>query len=116
MKRWIERALNGRPGDLGRGSLLCACLFLVITSYKIGGVAGAALFLSRFQASQLAYAQIARSLLVAGIIAGYVVISRRVLFPDLLVGRLLFFSPTCPVFLGVAPDPFHFVWVFPSLC
>src|SRR5712664_380115 len=114
MKRWIERALNVRPGDLGRGSLLCACLFLVITSYKIGGVAGAALFLSRFQASQLAYAQIASSVLVAVIIAGYVVIARRVLFRDLLVGSMLFFSTTCAVFWGLAHYYSHLVWVFPA--
>ena len=55
MKKWIERALNIHSGDLGRGALLCACLFLVISSYVIGKVAGAALFLSRFQAKQLAY-------------------------------------------------------------
>ena len=60
MKRWIERALNLRSGDLGRGTLLCACLFLIITTYKVGGVGGAALFLSRFQARQLAYADISR--------------------------------------------------------
>ena len=30
MKKWIERALNIHSGDLGRGTLLCACLFLVI--------------------------------------------------------------------------------------
>ena len=43
MKKWIERALNIHSGDLGRGTLLCACLFLVISSYVIGKVAGAAL-------------------------------------------------------------------------
>ena len=64
MKGWLERALNVRPGDLGRGTLLCSCLFLIICSYKVGGVAGAALFLSRFQARQLAYADIASSVLV----------------------------------------------------
>jgi len=58
MKSWIERALNVHPGDLGRGTLLCSSLFLIITAYKIGGVAAAALFLSRFQARQLAYADI----------------------------------------------------------
>src|SRR5437868_14763923 len=56
MKRWIERALNVAPGDLGRGTLLCSCLFLVMTTYKVGGVAGAALFLSRFPAQQVAFA------------------------------------------------------------
>src|SRR5258708_20972437 len=103
MKRGIERALNVGPGDLGRGSLLCACLFLVITSYKIGGVAGAALFLSRFQARQLAYAQIASSVLGAVIIAGHGVIARRFFFRDLLVGHILFFSTPFAVFLGLAP-------------
>jgi hypothetical protein len=42
MKRWVERALNIYPGDLGRGTLLCTCLFLVISSYVIGKVSGAA--------------------------------------------------------------------------
>jgi AAA family ATP:ADP antiporter len=114
MKHWIERALNVGPGDLGRGSLLSACLFLVMGSYKIGGVAGAALFLSRFQASQLAYAQIASSVLVAVIIAGYVVIARRFLFRDLLVGSMLFFSATCAVFWGLAHYYSRLIWVFPA--
>ena len=72
MKTWIERALNVHPGDLGRGTLLCSSLFLIITAYKIGGVAAAALFLSRFQAKQLAYADIASSVLVTIVVAGYV--------------------------------------------
>jgi ATP:ADP antiporter, AAA family len=114
MKHWIERALNVGPGDLGRGSLLSACLFLVMGSYKIGGVAGAALFLSRFQASQLAYAQIASSVLVAVIIAGYVVLARRFLFRDLLVGSMLFFSATCAVFWGLAHYYSRQIWVFPA--
>src|SRR5216683_6710506 len=114
MKRWIERALNVRPGDLGRGLLLCSCLFLVICSYKIGGVAGAALFLSRFQAKQLAYAQISSAVLVAVVIAGYVLIARRVLLRDLLVGSMVFFSTTCSVFWGLAHYYSHLIWVFPA--
>ncbi len=114
MKRWIERALNVRPGDLGRGVLLCSCLFLVICSYKIGGVAGAALFLSRFQAQQLAYAQISSSVLVAVVIAGYVLIARRVLLRDLLVGSMVFFSTTCAVFWGLAHYYSRLIWVFPA--
>jgi AAA family ATP:ADP antiporter len=115
MKSWIERALNVRPGDLGRGSLLCACLFLVICTYKIGGVAGAALFLSRFQAKQLAYADISSSVLVALIIAGYVLIARRVLFRDLLVGSMLFFAATWALFWGLAHYYSHLIWIFPAL-
>jgi AAA family ATP:ADP antiporter len=114
MKRWIERALNVGPGDLARGVLLCSCLFLVIGSYKIGGVAAAALFLSHFQASQLAYAQIASSVLVAVLVAGYVVIARRVLVRDLLVGSMLFFSATWAVFWGLAHYYSQLIWVFPA--
>src|SRR5712692_10817480 len=114
MKRWIERALNVGPGDLARGVLLCSCLFLVIGSYKIGGVAAAALFLSHFQASQLAYAQIASSVLVAVIVAGYVVIGRRVLVRDLVVGSMLFFSATWAAFWGLAHYYSHLIWVFPA--
>ena len=80
MKKWIERALNIHSGDLGRGSLLCASLFLVITSYVTGKVAGAALFLAHFQAKQLAYADISSSVLVALVVAGYVVILRGQMF------------------------------------
>ena len=115
MKSWIERALNVRPGDLGRGSLLCACLFLVICTYKVGGVAGAALFLSRFQAKQLAYADISSSVLVALLIAGYVLIARRVLFRDLLVGSMLFFAATWALFWGLAHYYSHLIWIFPAL-
>ena len=115
MKKWIERALNIHPGDLGRGTLLCACLFLVISSYVIGKVAGAALFLSRFQAKQLAYADISSSVLVALIIAGYVLIARRVLFRDLLVGSMLFFAATWALFWGLAHYYSHLIWIFPAL-
>jgi AAA family ATP:ADP antiporter len=114
MKRWIERALNVGPGDLGRGVLLCSCLFLVISTYKIGSVAGAALFLSRFQASQLAYADICSAVLVAVVIAGYVLIARRVLLRDLLVGSMVFFSSICAVFWGLAHYYSHLIWVFPA--
>src|SRR5258707_14162193 len=100
MKSWIERALNVHPGDLGRGTLLCSSLFLVISAYKIGGVAAAALFLSRFQARQLAYADISSSLLVAVVVAGYVLVSRRGSFGNLLVSDKFVFSRHFPVFCG----------------
>jgi len=114
MKPWIERALNVRPGDLGRGALLCSSLFLVITSYKMGSVAGAALFLSRFRASQLAYADISCAVLVALVIAGYVVIARRVLFRDLLIGSMIFFAATWVLFWWLAHYYSHLAWVFPA--
>src|SRR5215467_69805 len=113
MKRWIERALNIHPGDLGRGTLLCSCLFLVISTYKVGGVAGAALFLSRFQAKQLAYADIASAVVVALVVAGYVLVARRVPILGLLLGSTLFFASNCALFWVLAHYHFHLSTLFP---
>src|SRR5438445_8180763 len=113
MKRWIERALNVHPWDLGRGTLLCSCLFLIISTYKIGGVAGAALFLSRFQARQLAYADISSSVLVTLLVAGYVLVARRVPLRGLLLGSTLFFASNCALFWALAHYHFHLALLFP---
>ena len=113
MKRWIERALNIHPGDLGRGTLLCSCLFLIMTTYKVGGVAGAALFLSRFQAKQLAYADIASAVVVALIVAGYVLVARRVPILGLLLGSTIFFASNCALFWVLAHYHFHLSTLFP---
>ena len=112
MKRWIERALNIHPGDLGRGSLLCSCLFLAITTYKVGGVAGPALFLSSFAAKYLAYADIASCVLVALVVAGYVHVARRVPFQNLLLGSTLFLASNCALFWGLIHS-LHLAWLFP---
>jgi AAA family ATP:ADP antiporter len=113
VKKWIERALNIHPGDLGRGTLLCSCLFLVMTTYKVGGVAGAALFLSRFQARQLAYADIASAVVVALVVAGYVLLARRVPILGLLLGSTLFFASNCALFWALAHYHFHLSFLFP---
>lgn len=115
MKRWIERALNVRPGDLGPGLLLSSCLFLVISSYKIGGVVSAALFLSRFQARQLAYADTSSAVLVAIAVAAYVSISRRVILRDLLVGSMVFYTATYALFWGLAHYYSRLIWISPVL-
>jgi ATP:ADP antiporter, AAA family len=115
MKRWIERALNVRPGDLGSGLLLSSCLFLVISSYKIGGVASAAIFLSRFQASHLAYADISSAVLVAIAVAGYVSISRWVILRDLLAGSMGVFATTFALFWGLAHYYSRLIWISPIL-
>jgi ATP:ADP antiporter, AAA family len=114
MKRWIERALNVHSGDLGRGTLLCACLFLVISCYVIGKVAGAALFLSRFQAKQLAYADISSSVLVALVVAGYVLIARRVSLHNLVVCSMLFFATNCGLFWWLTHYHSGLAWLFPA--
>jgi ATP:ADP antiporter, AAA family len=112
MKRWIERALNLRPGDLGRGLLLSSCLFLIISSYMIGKVARDALFLARFQAVQLPYADIANGILVGFVVAGYLRLARRVSLRNLLVGSQLFFAANCGVFWALA-DFYHPAWLYP---
>src|SRR5438067_6844648 len=98
MVKWLERALNLRPGDLGRGLLLCSCLFLIMTSYVVGKVAGDALFLAHFQAKQLAYADISSAFVVAAVIAVYVRFGRRLSVLNLLVSSVLFFASNSVVF------------------
>src|ERR1700757_5164544 len=98
MKHWIERALNIHPGDLGKGTLLCSCLFLIISSYVTGRVARDALFLARFQAVQLPYADIAVAALVSFVVAAYVYLGRHLSLQTLLVGSQLFFASNCALF------------------
>jgi AAA family ATP:ADP antiporter len=112
MKQWIERILNIHPGDLGRGALLCSCLFLIISCYVTGKVARDALFLARFQAVQLPYADIASAVLVGFVVAGYVYLSRKLSLRALLVGSQLFFAANCALFWVVA-HYYHPAWLFP---
>jgi AAA family ATP:ADP antiporter len=114
MKPWIERALNIHSGDLGRGTLLCTCLFLVISSYVTGKVAGAALFLARFPARQLAYADISSSVLVALVVAGYMLMARRVPFLNLLICSMLFFASNCALFWWLAHHYSGLTWLAPA--
>jgi AAA family ATP:ADP antiporter len=112
MKSWIERILNLHPGDLGRGALLCSCLFLIISCYVTGKVARDALFLARFQAVQLPYADIASAALVGFVVAGYVYLSRKLSLRTLLVGSQLFFASNCALFWLLARYS-HPAWLFP---
>jgi ATP:ADP antiporter, AAA family len=112
MKRWIERVLNLHPGDLGRGVVLAACLFLIISSYVTGKVARDALFLARFQAVQLPYADIAIAVLVGFVVAGSIKLSRRMSLRTLLVGSQLFFASNCALF-WVLGHYYHLLWLFP---
>lgn len=118
MTRFLERVLNLRHGDMGRGALLFFYLFLILTSYVMGKVARDALFLDRFEAVQLPYADIAIAVLVGFVVAAYVAVGRRVSLRSLLVGSLLLFSSNCVVFWWVAHFrqwpwlyPLFYVWV-----
>ncbi len=98
MGRFLDRVLNLQRGDLGRGLVLFSYLFFVMGSYVIGKNASSALFLDQFRPSKLAYANMAISVLVGFVAAGYVMLSRRVSLRNLLLGSLLFFSANCAFF------------------
>jgi AAA family ATP:ADP antiporter len=114
MNRWIERALNIHPGDLGRGFLLSSCLFLTISAYVLGKVARDALFLSQFQAIQLPYADIASGVLVGFIVIAYLRLGKRASLGSLLIGTQLFFASNCILFWFLARRS-HPTWLYPVI-
>src|SRR5258705_1146470 len=113
MKRWTERVLNIQPGYLGRGILVCVGLFLIMGSYVTGRVARDALFLARFQAVQLPYADIASGFLVGIVVVGYVRLGQLTSLRNLLVGSQLFFAANCVLFWAVA-HYYHPAWLYPA--
>jgi len=113
MKRWIERGLNIEPGDLRRAIPLCACLFLIMSCYITGRVARDALFLARFQAVQLPYADIASAILVGIVVVGYVRLGRRTSLRNLLVGSQFFFATNCALFWALS-HYYHPGWLYPA--
>jgi AAA family ATP:ADP antiporter len=112
MNRWIERALNIHPGDLGRGILLSSCLFLTISAYVIGKVARDALFLAQFEAVRLPYADIASGVLVGFVVMAYLRLGKRVSLQSLLINSPLFFAVTSAFFWLLAVHP-HPTWLYP---
>ena len=112
MKRWIARALNVHPEDLGRGLFLSSCLFLIISSNVIGKVVRDALFLAHFKAVQLPYADIASGILVGFIVVAYLRLERRTSLRSLLIGSQLFFAANCGLFWMLA-NFYHPAWLYP---
>src|SRR5215471_20474996 len=112
MKGWLRRVLNFDPEDLGRGLLLSSCLFLVISCYVIGKVSRDALFLARFQAVQLPYADIASGIFVGFVVAGYLRLGRHTSLRTLLVVSQLFFAAHCVAFWMIAHF-YHPAWLYP---
>ena len=114
MTRSIERLLNLHRGDLGRGALFFSYLFLIIATYVVGKVARDALFLDRFQAVQLPYADIAIAVLVGFVVASYLRIGRHASLRNLQVGSLLFFALICVLFWWLA-HYYQLPWLYPVI-
>jgi len=110
----INSALNLRSGDLKRGAPFFFYYFLIIASYSMGQVAGDALFMERFKAVQLPYADIAIAILVGFVVAIYLRASRRTDLKNLLSVCLLSFAAMAATFWWAA----HYTkwpWLFPVL-
>jgi len=112
MKRWVARALSIDADLVDRALLLSFCLFLMISSQVIGKVARDALFLARFRAVQLPYADIASGVLVGFVVTAYLRIGRRVSLRSLLLGSQLFFAANCALFWVLAHF-YHPGWLYP---
>jgi AAA family ATP:ADP antiporter len=118
MTRALERLLRLQRGDLPRGLLLFAHLFLVICAYLVGQVARDALFLGRFDASLLPFADMSLFLVVAVVVALYVRAGRRLSLDRLISGSLVGFGALGLVFAVLArrspPSwlfPVVYIWV-----
>ncbi len=96
---------------MGRGTPLSACLFLTISAYVIGKVARDALFLAKFPAVRLPYADIASGVLVGFVVALYLRVGRRISLGNLLVGSPLFFGATCVLFWSITHYS-HPAWLY----
>ena len=118
MLRRLERVLDLRPGELGRGLLLFAYLFFVIGSFTVGKAVRDALFIDEFGAMLLPYADMAIAAIVGIWVSVYLRIARRANVRALLMGSLGFFALNCLVFwylthISDAPwlTPVVYVWV-----
>jgi AAA family ATP:ADP antiporter len=125
MLRALERLLRLQRGDLPRGLLLFAYLFLVIAAYLVGQVARNALFLGRFPASKLPFVDVSLFVVVALAVAVYLRAGRRWGLEHLLTGSLLLFGTTGLVLAGLAyrsspswlyPVVYLWVGIFGVLC
>ena len=118
MLQRFERFLDLRAGELERGLLLFAYLFLVIASFVVGKSIRDALFIDEFGALLLPYADIGVATLVGLWVSVYLRLARRLSLRQLLVCSLLFFAVNCLIFWVIALNsrpawltPVIYVWV-----
>lgn len=114
MVRFLARLLNLHRGDLSRGVLLFAYLFLVMSSYLVARVARDALFLDQYKAIQLPFADLAIAVLTGFAISAYLWIARPFTLQQLLTASLLFCAANCALFWYLAH--FHDLpWLYPVI-
>ena len=118
MLRRLERVLDLRPGELGRGLLLFAYLFFVIGSFTVGKAVRDALFIDEFGAMLLPYADMAIAAIVGIWVSVYLRVARRANARTLLMGSLGFFAINCLAFwylthISDSPwlTPVLYIWV-----
>lgn len=109
---WFEHTLDLPRRNLARASLLFVCMFLVITSCVLGKVARDALFLSRFDARSLPWADLSVALLIGVVVAAYVRVSNHLYVRDLLAASMVFFSANCAA-IWVVAHYYHPGWLYP---
>ena len=110
----LSRLLGIRPGEVLRGVLLFAYLFLVVGAFVVGKATRDALFLHRFSALQLPYVDIAVALLVGVWVAGYIQVGRYVSLKTILSWSLALFAGSSVLFWYVSR--FHGApWVLPVI-
>lgn len=110
----LNRVLNLQSGDIGRAAPFFCYYFLIIASYSMGQVARDALFLDRYKAVQLPYADIAIAVLVGFVIAVYLWASRRTNLGNLTSLCLLLFAAMAATFWWSA----HYgkwAWLYPVI-
>jgi AAA family ATP:ADP antiporter len=112
--RTVNKALSLRSGDFARGAPFVIYYFLIIASYTMGQVAGDALFMDRFKAVQLPYADIAIAILVGFIVAIYLRASRRTNVTNLVSVVLLLFAASSFAFWWSAHYS-KWPWLYPVL-
>jgi AAA family ATP:ADP antiporter len=110
----LRRLFQFRPGEARRALSLFAYLFLVVCSYVITKTTRDALFLERFPAAKLPWADIATAFAITIVMAAYLRVSRFASLPTLLVSTL---ALTIAASLGFWTltrhgDP---VWMLPTL-
>jgi AAA family ATP:ADP antiporter len=109
-----SRLLGIRQGEVQRGMLLFAFLFLVVGSFVVGKATRDALFLDRFSALQLPYVDIAVAVLVSAWVAVYIQVGRYVSLHTILSWSLGLFAATSILFWYLSR--FHDApWVLPII-